>query len=359
MPSAAPSPPSARDRLGARWGALVVVLVLGCLVGACALSFARPLVGVPLLISALGVAGALLSWSARREREEDARRRADLVAVAPPEGRAWRVLLTHLGHGAHVEAIAEQARWALRPETTEGTGRSQLGGEPLLPRGHDWPTHGTAPLAFVAQLELAELRAALARDDDYRTDRHARWVGPPEGLLSFFVSDAIWEHPEDPSNGQVLFFPGESELVRAPFPGALADGDRYRSRAVRFVAYEDPPIETIPVDDEEGRAALGEVRAYLGGAEETQVHGHASIIQVGMEERCEQIARGLSTDRPLAGPLADEVRAGSTRWRLLLQVGEPSLGMSWGDGGLLYFWITLEDLQAGRFDRVIALVEGH
>jgi len=49
----------------------------------------------------------------------------------------------------------------------------------------------------------------------------------------------------------------------------------------------------------------------------------------------------------------DELIAEMRRWRLLAQFTSDQLtGMSWGCGGLIYFWIREEDLAARRFDRV-------
>jgi uncharacterized protein YwqG len=266
------------------------------------------------------------------------------------------VLLAHLGHGRFVEALATDARWALRPHDAEGAVRSQFGGEPLLPRGHQWPAHAGKPLAFVGQLDLAELRAAFARFDAYRADPHERWVGPPEGLLSFFVSDALWEHPADLATARVSFFPAHAELVATRLPEKLEAHHRYRARPVGFVAYESPRREAIPVDEEEALEALAQIQSYLD-RDRTHVLGHADIVQHPMEETCERIARGLSLTETLHGALAEEVRGAATRWQLLLQVGEPTEDMAWGDAGLLHFWITGEDLAAGRFDGVVALLE--
>ena len=48
-----------------------------------------------------------------------------------------------------------------------------------------------------------------------------------------------------------------------------------------------------------------------------------------------------------------EFVAEARRWRLLAQfTGDEHARMSWGNGGMIYFWIREEDLAARRFDQV-------
>lgn len=84
--------------------------------------------------------------------------------------------------------IEAEIRAAVRPavrlcarRTVGGTavGASKLGGLPDLPDSLEWPTRDSAPLAFIAQLNLAEL---AAQDPDHRL--------PPAGWLYFFY-DAV------------------------------------------------------------------------------------------------------------------------------------------------------------------------
>jgi uncharacterized protein YwqG len=47
-------------------------------------------------------------------------------------------------------------------------------------------------------------------------------------------------------------------------------------------------------------------------------------------------------------------------WLLLFQVDtDDNTKMTWGDVGMLYFWIRRQDLKRRRFDRVWVILEGH
>jgi hypothetical protein len=91
----------------------------------------------------------------------------------------------------------------------------------------------------------------------------------------------------------------------------------------------------------------------LGHAE--PVYGHE------MELDCHLAANGLdlSDGEGYADPRRDELEPGAAAWRLLLQLSsDPELGWEWSDPfGRLYIWIREDDLLAGEFDRVWAILQ--
>jgi len=67
-------------------------------------------------------------------------------------------------------------RAALIGNATEGHTRSYIGGRPLFPEQLDWPTCDERPLAFICQIDLAELP---------QSDQFA-WL-PSSGVIFYFV----------------------------------------------------------------------------------------------------------------------------------------------------------------------------
>lgn len=74
-----------------------------------------------------------------------------------------------------------------------------------------------------------------------------------------------------------------------------------------------------------------------------------------MELECQLVSNGIYCGSPSGyeDPRAEALRAGSMRWRLLLQVdSDDDLQVMWGDAGMLYFWVDEEAARAGRFENV-------
>src|SRR5262249_28452161 len=79
---------------------------------------------------------------------------------------------------SEIERLARPALLLKTKRTAEGKlapGRSKIGGRPDLPDGLSWPAHRGKPLAFLAQVNLAELQGAASPEELPRT-----------GMLWFF-----------------------------------------------------------------------------------------------------------------------------------------------------------------------------
>jgi uncharacterized protein YwqG len=92
-----------------------------------------------------------------------------------------------------------------------------------------------------------------------------------------------------------------------------------------------------------------------------QVWGFPDPIQGDeMELECQLVSHGLYCGDS-SGYLSREaapLKDGARDWRLLLQIDtDEELGVMWGDGGILYFWIREEDARAGRFDQAWAVLQ--
>lgn len=259
----------------------------------------------------------------------------------------------------------------------EETGRSRFGGRPLVPPGFDWPRFRgrdwsgeefCQPLAFLMQIDLGEASPC---------DREG--LLPKTGLLSFFyeVEHQPWGFdPADAGCARVHWFPAEAALGEAEFPAELPDYCRMPRMGLRMtaegslpdwdgLALHDPAGAVRRLLPEKGWNEYDEIRGRLvpAGLNQTQLLGYPDVVQNPMEGQCEMVSRGIYCGRPAALPAETEaeIQAASRDWRLLLQVGTVTDGgafqLDFGDSGNLYFWIRRQDLAAGRFDRVWAVVQ--
>lgn len=78
---------------------------------------------------------------------------------------------------------APQERIALRPAFPQRVTSSWVGGQPMLPKGMDWPAHDGKPMRFLAQIGLEDLPDTLWQG-----------LGPRRGWLAFFAASAGLDH---------------------------------------------------------------------------------------------------------------------------------------------------------------------
>jgi uncharacterized protein YwqG len=77
-----------------------------------------------------------------------------------------------------------------------------------------------------------------------------------------------------------------------------------------------------------------------------------------MEIECEMVANGIDPATGYNHPSFASIASGAQRWKLLLQLdSDENTGMTWGDGGRLYFWIRQEDLKLRNFDDVWLILQ--
>jgi uncharacterized protein YwqG len=229
-------------------------------------------------------------------------------------------------------------------------GFSKLGGAPEMPPGSAWPAGADGPLAFIAQLDLAEVRAAGGPD----------WL-PERGALFVFNDDARYGFRD---HMRVLFHPeGGGGVPLAPpadLPRRARSGER-RAEFLRLTSL--PSLDWLGVDVREANLSDSELAEFadapdaeFGDELQHRIGGYPSEIQesqMGLE--CEHLARGLPP--PIAGAEVPQAIARAARsWRLLLQVdSDPALGMSWGDAGKLYLFVREQHARAGKFEKTVSL----
>jgi hypothetical protein len=248
--------------------------------------------------------------------------------------------------------------------------RSKLGGLPDLPSGTDWPHRGDKPLAFICQLDLAEVHLHL----------HDPAV-PSAGLLSFFYEADRWtsgSSPEDRGAWRVLLTDGPVSRQRPPAlapatapPGydpatwGFDEAGVVFSPRISLPEREHVLVDVFEMSDGEWEAygaLLDELRKAHGPTELrdghnlpdlTQFLGYPAEIQQDPFTTTQLAAHGLDPSK--AVDWESEAVTGLLKarapWRLLLQVDTISdIGMDWADSGLLYYCIRDEDLAAHRWD---------
>jgi len=244
--------------------------------------------------------------------------------------------------------VQRLARPALRLRSGVGeTGRSRLGGDPLLPEGTAWPRWGSEPLSFLALIDLADVDARL--------------LGlplPAGGLLNFFYEakkQRAWGYDPRHANGwRVIFTDGADAMVAAAPRAAL-------HTPATPVAFE--PRLTIPGWTEHVFADLGESdvdavcdvnmaweQQFVDDEPVHQLGGWPGLIQLPIWRECQLGYHGVPYAEQPNDPRVESLEFGNPDWTLLLQLdSDTALRWKWGDGGRLYFAARQDDLAAVNF----------
>ncbi|WP_157963791.1 DUF1963 domain-containing protein [Actinocorallia populi] len=237
-------------------------------------------------------------------------------------GEELRSRLVEAADKAPLPPAAHQALGLLRPSLSltpaegEGSGGTRFGGLPPLPAEAEWPTFDGRPLTFLAQLDCAALHPLLGDD----------WPLPHDGLLLFFHDDTFADFQG--SDAHVLHVPGDAP--ERPAPPETAVIPVLPLSAARTLSL--PPSYAAVVadflDDYDLIEAMDAVAAL-----------HAVLPQIDYR------VLGWHDNGMLA---KDDFS--------LLQL-EAVPGVDWGEAVNVAFWITGEDLAAGRLDRAATIVE--
>jgi uncharacterized protein YwqG len=268
-------------------------------------------------------------------------------------------------------------------QTALPLGNSRLGGRPDLPSGKNWPAWQGYPMAFVGQINLADIAA-------HDAEGHL----PHSGLLSFFcavdgTAAGVMRSLGDPSSWRVSYFDGDpATLVQLPlppdlptrlhFPGCQASFSReptlpdVHSRGIRSLGLSEPERSAY-IDVTQGGDVnfVGVFNHHLLGypyilnespfvAGYLKAHGVAdpyainpyAINGVSNEELQHRLQLPSLPDkwRDRQDLLEDKA---DMEWRLLMQVySNEEAEMDWAGGGVLHFCIPREALSWRDFDRV-------
>ncbi len=238
-----------------------------------------------------------------------------------------------------------------------GSGSSRLGG--AASTAGAWPRHDGRPLSLIAQLDLAEMRAAGGPD----------WL-PAEGRLLFFYELELSRWGFDPKDAGSALVRHETVLVDdAAEPGDLPQDRRFDPSPITFVsAVSMPSEERLEIDwktlsaQEQGELEAA-VEALTPAEPIHQVGGYPLPVQGdGMELECQLVTSGVyaGDSSGYAKSKVEAAKPGSADWRLLLQLDtDDDAGMTWGDIGRLYFWIREQDARAGDFSKTWTILQSY
>ncbi len=234
-------------------------------------------------------------------------------------------------------------------------GSSRIGGQPDLPSGVQWPMVGEQPLTFIAQIRL--------EDVPWKPDNL-----PQSGLLSFFYNavDQPWGYdPRHAGNWKVIYSADTAALECLIPPEQVKQDGEFEPLAVEFsVQTTLPSWHTLAVRRMDLSEA--EIDLYMELTEKITEHnapgfpihrflGQPDPVQGEMQLKCQLVTHGIDCGDPTGyrDPRRQELEPGAEGWKLLLQIdSEEETGMTWGDFGMIYFWIHEEDLKRGDFDQV-------
>ena len=241
-------------------------------------------------------------------------------------------LIDRFGLTEHADTIAAavQAGYRLVPG---GDGRTRLGGLPDLAEGEQWPhTDDGIPFTFLGQVDCSALPPLTG---EFAPDPPWNHRG---ALVRFFAHLYATAYSD---RAVVLACDAHAPVVRAelpplpdPMPESAWEPDYDDARLFREEPVSARPVLTVPVEwTLFGDTAIDAYRDFAeqlgGGRRGEQLLGH------GETEQGED-------PRPYEDPAA---------WRVLLSL--PDLGV-W-DCGALHVVAPVEDLAAGRYDRVVAV----
>jgi hypothetical protein len=224
------------------------------------------------------------------------------------------------GLGDEFEHIAERCVWMIPTrvdETKLAIGGTKLGGHPDLPAATKWPRVKREPLAFLAQISLAEVNKLLPKGQL-----------PTSGLLSFFLGN----DPEGAAgyceNMRVILTPARSKLVRHEVPEDFVDVI-YQAATVTL-----HPALSLPSPS--NRHLTKRLKGARRDIYEQEVYGEPLLLPQLLGYR----VHGYDAEEPATA-------------RMLLQLpGDDQTEMQFGDDDALSCFIALEKLAEGDFGKV-------
>lgn len=206
----------------------------------------------------------------------------------------------------------------------------KLGGLPEAPVDLSWPVGPEGPLEFLLQVDLATCRAQGGPE----------WL-PSEGALYIFCDDR-WGLADQ---ARVIFAPPADHAPLTPPPGLKP----YPERRIRLEAMVSKPgFDWLDLDPRQFPDDLWEQDAP-GQGPLHKIGGYPDQIQSE-----DLSAYAESEAAAFTSPGASDSRPPPEAWRLLAQIdSDESLGMSWGDGGMIYILIREADARVGDFSRTV------
>jgi uncharacterized protein YwqG len=246
-----------------------------------------------------------------------------------------------------VDKILMAARPALMinpslAETEVPIGQSKFGGLPDLIPGRAWPEFRESLLAFIGQINLAELAKTQVAGSL-----------PSKGLLSFFLFNSCdsGEPAEGGEDGawKVIYSPETAKLKRLSPTDSIVEGNEVAPECV--LEFEEtldlPYASTTDFDTKYENQFVGCRRARKLGLTNALSDGYEEMQAALMPDR-EERSHLLGWSHPQVScddPVDIEFR------NLLTVASEELCNWCWADGHQLYYGITDHNLQSRSFDQ--------
>lgn len=265
-----------------------------------------------------------------------------------------------------VDKLLDNSKWSIQmvsaPKAKSAEVLSKIGGFPNLPSDIEWPIYQGEPMAFIAQMDLAEIPNAK----DFGL--------PSKGVLFFFYdSNQSWGMSKTNAGAAQVIYVEDNSLI-PPKARVIKKyikelWDSYKiiteEKKILFISelmlptYDDVNWESFDVDDETGfeysYSWNDHVRSdhwLFGFADRIQSNDPANqCYRASLKE----IYTSRSADLENSESPYD-VFSYSKDWILLAQFGSHYKGgtneMMWGDCGKIYFLIHRQDFAKNDFRRV-------
>jgi uncharacterized protein YwqG len=273
--------------------------------------------------------------SGRAEPEPEPARRATREEIAQ------RLLAASPSGGAYLaENLLPAVRFATRrvPEAAIDLGGSKFGCSPDLPSGTAWPCWTTPegerlPLQFFAQVDLAAAAAAAP----------APLGLPTQGQLSFFADfdmNGNGVAGSQPDGSVVLYSPSDVPYARcSPRIPPLPSGELRPIGVWTWPSSVPGQSELQPSE----QAALDQL------ARELELEVRREVPELWHGTARHQLGGHVPRTIPaLAGPSGNGADGG---WRVLLHLdSDPSLDITWGDGGSVAWAAREKDVAGAVWD---------
>ena len=247
--------------------------------------------------------------------------------------------------------LADLRKPAVRLLKTGDAHNSKFGGRPLVDsKSFSWPESNGKPMAFLAQIDLAEIAGQCQYD----------WLND-KGLLLFFydVYEMPWGFdPKDRGKWRVIY--QECADALAEFPPALDEEARIKEAFVRaerteiLPDFDDPSVAGLNLSRKEANL-YGEIMdAACMQQPLHQVGGFPAPVQGNyMALEAQLASNGIYVGTPKGYKCAEAkaLEEGAKNWRLLFQFdSDGDLDIMWGDCGRLYFWVRQEQSKRNQFE---------
>ncbi len=230
-------------------------------------------------------------------------------------------------------------------------GKTKIGGHPDLYEGFKWPLNEGHYLAFLAQVNLADVSHF---DHDH--------ILPSRGMLYFFYdsNDMPWGYDiQDRDAFRVFYYDIPlDKLKRLDYPTALSHqlDSIFPAVAVRLSnKWSLPNLEKKVFKNDKYLDYIS-----LEDGKETYMLGYCKNIQEDVSLSCAMTKHDCLVDHfhKLTKQEKQKLKLEKDEWILLFQLDSINeCHMMWGDMGILYFMIRKDDLSNRRFENVWMILQ--